>query len=532
MAPKPKCAHCKKTILEKHFLKCSQCKRSYDLACTNSEKLFSLMDKERKEVWTCIKCRQHKDQPGKTSTPKITKKVVAVASSSHQLKMTPGESRGETTYHKPLPNYEQEPRQQIDVQQQLYKNQQQALEQEQQLLNCSVNNITRRKYNVPVRNSFDSRSDEEFDISTRNDTLNRSCPNMTVNYKDEAEGLKNKIAELHEKLKFSDDYTTKLLMENDDLKKQIIECTRQINQLKNICKSTTPAAKTLTKQTKQESTQTGIDNGIDNQDANKSTDELNLECYEITTDNVQNNNKNGKKSQKNVHILGGRQSKGLAVALRNSRQNTAYEKYNVTSTVRPDARCEDILKTPQILSNYDDVFIINIGESDSNPIKLLAELGVFLKTYVKSFIIVIGVKTSMHLNERKLNYAMKLHCKSFENCAFLDVTEINNNHVNFLSKICHKINFLLDSRFYNKKYLNFNKLKLKMSSKKDELHYVATDNHHYHKGTIPYYFKKVEHNVSTLSTEKLKTVTQKSITAYFRQRDNKEKKETNNLFRS
>jgi hypothetical protein len=126
-----------------------------------------------------------------------------------------------------------------------------VLQQPDQQLNFSVDNITRRKYNVPIQNSFDSLNDEDYDSSIlRNGTLNRSCPDLTVNYKEEVEVLKSKIAHLQEKLELSDSYSTKLLLDNEKLHKQLTACARQIQQLKDICKSTkktTKATKTLNK---------------------------------------------------------------------------------------------------------------------------------------------------------------------------------------------------------------------------------------------------------------------------------------------
>lgn len=538
MAPKPTCANCKKKILDKHFLKCSQCKRSYDLCCTNSEKLYDLMDKERKESWLCTKCRQHKIQPESASTPITSKrKCVAVASTSHQLTAVQRGKINELSSYKPMSQSQQKTQQQFEdqhqgEQHQPYEIQRQPMQQEQQQINCSLNNVTKRKYNVPIRNSFESLSGEEFDISTRNDTLNRSCPNMTINYQDEVEVLKNKIANLQEKLEFSDSFSTKLLMENDTLKKQITAYTRQIDRLKDICKTTTAGTKTATKASKHQSSQTSLliaEKKVQDQEVGKAPEHLNLEFNEITTEKseVKQDESN---LQRNIFILGGKQSRGLAAALLRSRQKTIFEKYQVSSTIKPDARCEDILESFESRNTRaEDVFIVTIGESDSNPTKLIAELCAFLKTHGKSLIIVTGVKNSIHLNEHKLNYTVKLLCKNFENCEFLDVTELNHNHTSFLLKLCNKINLIIDSRYYADKYLSLSKLNLKMnnSPKGSAILNKSVDVDYDRKGTIPYYFKKISLNVSA---KEQKTLIQKSITEYLRQGDANEL-QRNNFFR-
>lgn len=84
MPSKPVCSKCNKKILVKQFLVCAVCKDSFDLSCTNYEKLFNLMDNERKAAWTCGKCRETLPEQTKTSTPIMSKLNIAVASISNQ----------------------------------------------------------------------------------------------------------------------------------------------------------------------------------------------------------------------------------------------------------------------------------------------------------------------------------------------------------------------------------------------------------------------------------------------------------------
>lgn len=80
MAPKVICAKCKQIIRENHYLKCAICKLTFDLSCTNKEKLYNLMSKERKNSWTCDKCKCCK--PRKSSTPKLQKVLTAHTSNT------------------------------------------------------------------------------------------------------------------------------------------------------------------------------------------------------------------------------------------------------------------------------------------------------------------------------------------------------------------------------------------------------------------------------------------------------------------
>lgn len=491
MPPKPSCAQCKKKIEDKHFFRCSQCKRCYDLTCSNTEKLFDLMDKERKSLWTCLKCRQStKVQPRKASTPITTKRCAVTASNCNQFEMKSRDGPQKKTFHTALPQLHQ------------------------QQLDSSLDNITVRKYNVAVQNSFESLSDEELDISIlRNNTLNRSCPDLTANYKDEVEILKSKIEELQEQLKFSDNYSTKLLMENEKLKKQISDCSLQINHLKDICKSTPINVKPAKGMVKiDQASQTSVKKTPKNKC--KVVTQLNIKnsteishCSETPEDASENGMQNVldlsgslKTSPKNIYILGGRQSKGLATALLKSRERTTYEKYDVTATIKPNARSEDILQSLETSNtNSNDIIIVNIGENDRNPHKLLAELSAFIKMRPEALVIVTSVMISVHLNEQKLNSTLKLLCKSFENCRFVELTDLDKYGNNFTNKLCSKINFIIDSLYYSNKYLSCNKFKLNVNTK------VACNN----RTTFG-----ISEKLGQCSKSR-KTLTQKSITEYF-----------------
>lgn len=125
MPPKRNCAECQKQIKDKHFLVCSNCKKPYDLSCAKKEKLFDLMDKHRKDTWTCNGCKRSKLPPKITSTP--ARGENSTATSDNKIK---------STSKVPKSN----------------------------LVEIASDNVTKRKYNVHVQNSFESLSDEsEFE---------------------------------------------------------------------------------------------------------------------------------------------------------------------------------------------------------------------------------------------------------------------------------------------------------------------------------------------------------------------------------
>lgn len=73
MAPVNKnivCAGCPTLIQTKQYLKCSLCSKTYDVNCAGlNEKLFDLMDRDRKDSWKCQECRNKEPRKDNTNTP-------------------------------------------------------------------------------------------------------------------------------------------------------------------------------------------------------------------------------------------------------------------------------------------------------------------------------------------------------------------------------------------------------------------------------------------------------------------------------
>lgn len=451
----PKCAKCNKKIIGKRYLICCVCKHSYDLPCVNKEKLYNLMDKQRRDAWTCNKCLEIKKHQKKTSTPIIKKNVHMTSASGSDAKIILENPRNNVAKAiSPVP-----------------------LSQQHGNL---MDNVTVRKYNIPIQNSFESLSDEDSsDLSVlQNDTMNRSCPNIsTHNYKDELAILKVKVTQLQEKLATSDSYITKLLVENDNLTKQVSECYQQIENLKSICKSTTKVNKHVKSfnNKKHQSTLTDDFKVTDSSMRKLPLKQQNVEQEEDKENCIQNDNHStvdtlGNTSDQTqillenstdpkIYILGGEQCRGLALALLKSREKTPYRKYTITSVVKPKARAEHILSSSDVInSNSDDFIIIDVGGNDSNPTKLFTELCFFRKLYSHPHIIVMSVKTNPHLNEKKLNNSLRLLCKNFDRCTYLNLNDIIGTNSYSKYKMCSKINFLIDSIYYDSKYLNCKRL--------------------------------------------------------------------------
>lgn len=178
------CEKCLKHISNKDFLICLICKKEYHVECTNiSVKLFDLMSQEGKRKWKCQSC----------------------------------------------------------------------ISKAQNINQASTDNVTIRdkfQINVSVSNSFESLSDhtyddeQEYSSITSVSKLNRSCPELsTIHDYEKIEKMEKTISNLEEKLEIAENEIGNMLLENNALKKRISEYEIQINQMKNICKSSSKITK-------------------------------------------------------------------------------------------------------------------------------------------------------------------------------------------------------------------------------------------------------------------------------------------------
>lgn len=142
MASENYCGKCKKRIIGKHFLTCSVCKHTFDLSCTNKEKLYNLMSRERKSSWSCDKCcktllsstpkpqkaqgQAEKKEKAQAPIVEIPIKITQQSTTKEKVPSLPGPATPKGRQNKVSPD-----------------------------------NITKRTYNIPVKNSFDSLSDED-----------------------------------------------------------------------------------------------------------------------------------------------------------------------------------------------------------------------------------------------------------------------------------------------------------------------------------------------------------------------------------
>lgn len=315
-----------------------------------------------------------------------------------------------------------------------------------------------------------------------------------------------------------------IIIENNDLKKQIAHLNRQIRTLKTLCtpsmfeekisnvSSSVNKTKKNKKKKKRRLTLELFDDKIkrfQSEDTNIITDdsivEEESEELELLNDSKENHYEKeelyisiakDKKSEerqeiepvilketpkkikcrssgRKLFIIGGAQCTNLRKKLESHRTNTPYEKYNVIAYLKPNAETEEILKACNwIDADPTDKIVLSIGEHDCNPTKILIELSCILKSLTtRCPVIVLGIKKNVCLNELKLNSKIKNVCNHFSNCTFIDVEKMNN-----INALCKKINTVLD-----------------------HIDYKYQDNMP-KKGTIPYYFKKLGKTKNVVST--------------------------------
>lgn len=193
---KMKCKRCTKIIENRQYLQCSLCKYSYDIECANvsEARFYNTMSKEGKASWRCQDCLS------KQSTSDIP---------------------AQDDFHTPSRN---------------------------------VTTRSKSKFNVPVKNSFETLSedseDEELDFSSLpstplNNKQNRSCPEMGENPHDQIELLNNRIDSLQAKLASAEQEIENLLSENFSLKSTIEQYKQKINTLASLCRSSTKSRTTV-----------------------------------------------------------------------------------------------------------------------------------------------------------------------------------------------------------------------------------------------------------------------------------------------
>lgn len=486
------CDVCKKLIYTRRFLVCSCCKKNYDLSCSNvSFERFKIMTKEHRDAWKCDLCWEEFHKGNHMCGP---------TTSTTNTNMTPNNNT-----------------------------------------HCQEVIV-----NVSTENSFASLSSEDISDNESDDhtivspRLNRSCPQLDLCCKDDVENLEIKIINLESKLLSADNEIQNILSENYALRKKVSDYELKIHQLTLVCKGTNKNHAPLSKSTGKKdrrrtkrrtlnfSADLHLNGSIDNlynlnQEGNNSS-QLGNEKEKINNEECQKREKENveikQKSQSKIIILGNEHLRGLSAMIMKSRLGKWNDRYTPSSFIKSNAMSATVLEQCSTIEqnlSSEDVVILGCGGHDTNPSKLHNSLCIALEKLKKASVYIVPVAYSESLNEKTLNYHLKLWSQNFDNCKFIDFANCYYaSRYDYLNYICNKININIDYNVYKMEFLSRkNELKTLQGdtlSQEDNTFKLRRDiescsTKHYKKGTIPYYFQSKPKTFFRHTTEANNTAT-------------------------
>lgn len=480
------CTKCNTEVSNiKDILKCFTCHKIYDLECANvTSKRFHLMSKEKKQKWNCKSCIERINEINKNKEKVIQDMLLASSST-----VTPDTEQYVT----------------------LRKN------KDAGVLNISLEDMQHVNSNKHVNDTF-------LDESTH------SLPNISIGETSQITHQRLEIEELNDKLSSANNEIDKLNTENEELKKKNTELQKSVDLYKKILSSPdmpsrncTPkklrqvidinviqksAANTPSRPRKHEQIEEDMKLQMDKK---KHIDNLRVVQTTSTPKSRQGSIIKEKIHSKKIVIIGGGQCRNLASNLITSRINTKYENYNIVAFLKPEASAETLLESCKNADLTDeDILVLSLGQDDADPVKLSMDMYSVLKDLRVSNIFLMSILKNKYLNEDKLNTLLKGVSKKISKCNFI---EIDKYAKNVTREMCNKINFWIDTYDYNNIYLPRYVKEIDRLLKNG-----ITDNKIVkdcqtvpRRGTIPYYFRKIdvykkdEKNSTTEMTKKKKT---------------------------
>lgn len=523
------CVKCKKKFSAKNCLTCSTCKFTYDLDCAIvSSARFCLMEAKDKINWRCRQCINNKnkktiqinDSRKKPSASKSNPTANKAPVKKLRSDCTPTQSKEINVQSTKSPKIT--PLENASVRQNRLINftpinlEESLLRDDGQMSPVPSTSVMRRSLpelfdiensSTPVMTDESVYSTKSLDLSTNKNYR------FIDNLKTEIEELKSLLSSTQNELDNTILINNQLLREINKLKQEIIAlkdfCTSPLSIIrKGVVSSRKKKVRRLILNTSPSLPMACLNSSLP---LNKSSTEIGH------TEDTNHIDETPLPSRK-IHIIGGRQCRGLCMSLIKSRQNNPYETYEIRSNIKPDASTEEILSSLDIsnISTHDRV-ILSVGEHDQNPMKIMTELSASLKRLSHCTVIILSIKKNPHLNEKKVNEMLKLISNNFQNCNFVD---LSYNYVNKtllygknLYEWCKKINFVIDQLDYDYKFLRFNKRQQNHGNLNSNRYvYNGGNKQKYKKGTIPYYFPIISDTKST----SIETKEQKTINSLFR----------------
>lgn len=476
------CSTCRKFIKSNVNLRCALCKNVFDLPCAQvTTKNFNQMTTEIKAAWICSVCNtcnleQTPTKTNTTSTPSTNARK-PFENSPTDLNSTLSEKSLTSTH--------------------------------EQCVSLS------ESLNEDIRSSF---------LSVTS-SLRRSLPDLSTRHnEDTLNELKQTNRELKQKLESANLEIENLILEKNRLERKIKEQELKINNLMRIC-STGSSPKTPKSARKNKHKGSHLDKSkLEKENDQRLTrDPIPLIAehnFNVRAEENERNNKNEVKhiqafpkttkprpGYKKINIFGTQQTCNLASNLIQSRINNKYQKYEISAITKPGACAAEVLSGCLTMDTREldelDKVIICVGENDKNPMDVLSNLHSAVKKLRNCSVIVINVLKNKHINTQTLNDKLSQICKN-NNCHFIN--NITDNCT--MTNVCDKINRIIDIIDYEFKYLNFAQLRK----------YIHKSNHTQvcnKKGTIPYFFSRMQIKSKQKSNENSYNVLKKGTIPYY-----------------
>lgn len=399
------CHKCSKMLLKKNeSLLCKSCKQSYCLDCQNvSDKRYCLMTKEHKEKYICIACLSQ----GASSNSHGRRDDYATYKNNNRKVLTPSDS--ETS--------------------------------------CAT-------------------CESDFETTSLPDLSTDGGPS-------EVQELRQQIIDLQTQLKSANAEVDRLTLENTELRNKTKGNESKINTLKKICNDKISTTKKSGKKSrKNRINKRKLDFTIDVEDQSKNTSLISDNSTNSTSAKIQdlvdgrqesnsavsetlNKSKMTQPDSKSkIYFFGSQQCRGLAKAISIDREDSPYKDYQIFSFIKPNAKSDEIVRSMRAINfKHEDLVVLCLGENDTNPTRLTAELCFALKLCQNCSVIVLGVFKSSHLNENMINSTFKTVCGSFPNCEFLDSNPDFLSRKAYLAQTAKAINFSIDCRDYDNSFI-------------------------------------------------------------------------------
>ncbi|XP_045511678.1 uncharacterized protein LOC123706448 [Colias croceus] len=316
---------------------------------------------------------------------------------------------------------------------------------------------------------------ESQNVTLRRHKLNRSlddiCLEKSLSYEEdlkslpdlstmncEFDELKEKMNTLQSLLDSANNEIDNLILENNSLKKKIMELEKKLLLFNKIY--TEPKSNKKIKHFSSLNIlkiKRRIDFDAENNEMNINSPKKNppvLEKSNFCSKNKKHELKATKKER--LFIFGGQQCVGLASRLHASKYDLS-SKYQISSITKPFASTDNIVESCyKIEPDASDYFVLSLGEHDKNPLDFISETASILRYLKNANIIILYVVKNLYLNEILINNYLKQMCQRYPKCIFLNAYENCNANTfqdNYLDRICYKIKTEINFLHYRNEFL-------------------------------------------------------------------------------